>query len=153
MTDNMRDEAAVRIVGDFLNEYDCRERGDGFDFAPRLLAKLAAAAPLLVSAEAERAEAELSRLHSWAGLMELLDEHWPESFIPTAPDDPTRDSGPRIVSLLRWVEGLRAELAERDAKLREAMRVSEWRVSAKDDEVFAIAVATLTQHWDCGDGL
>ena len=91
--------------------------------AERVLQVAQAAAPLLVSAEAER-------MAGWVPLSRRENER-----------------------LRGVVEGLRAELAERDAKLREAMRVSEWRVSAKDDEVFAIAVATLTQHWDCGDGL
>ena len=47
---------------------------------------------------------ELERLHSWAGLMELLDEHWPADLFPTLEDDPGRDAGARIVSLLRWVD-------------------------------------------------
>jgi hypothetical protein len=50
--------------------------------------------------------AELRRLHSWDGLMSLLDEHWPDDIFPTLPDDDQRDPGPRIVSLLRWVERL-----------------------------------------------
>jgi hypothetical protein len=53
---------------------------------------------------AEKAEAEVERLHSWDGLMELLDEHWPEGVFPTWPDSDRRDPGPRIVSLLRWVD-------------------------------------------------
>lgn len=51
---------------------------------------------------------ELERLHTWAGLISLLDEHWPEDLIPTTEDDPTRDEGPRIVSLIRWVDRLQA---------------------------------------------
>ena len=46
---------------------------------------------------------------SWAGLMELLDEHWPADLFPTLEDDPTRDAGARIVSLLRWVDRLQAQ--------------------------------------------
>jgi hypothetical protein len=42
--------------------------------------------------------------------MELLDEHWPESMIPTLNDDETRDTGPRIVSLMRWVKTLKTEV-------------------------------------------
>ena len=45
---------------------------------------------------------------SWAGLMELLDEHWPADLFPTLQDDPERDAGARIVSLLRWVNMLLA---------------------------------------------
>lgn len=56
----------------------------------------------------DAAEAELDRLHSWAGLMELLDEHYPADLIPTAPDDPARDAGPRIVSLIRRVDAAEA---------------------------------------------
>lgn len=48
--------------------------------------------------------AEIERLHSWDGLMELLDEHWPEDIFPTLPDTDKRDPGPRIVSLLRMVD-------------------------------------------------
>jgi hypothetical protein len=44
--------------------------------------------------------------HSWAGLMALLDEHWPADLFPTREDDPGRDAGARIVSLLRWVDRL-----------------------------------------------
>jgi hypothetical protein len=50
---------------------------------------------------------ENERLHSWGGLMELLDEHWPEDIVPTLEDDVYRDTGARIVSLIRWVERLR----------------------------------------------
>lgn len=45
--------------------------------------------------------------HSWAGLMALLDEHWPEDIFPTREDDIRRDAGARIVSLIRWVDRLR----------------------------------------------
>ncbi|APU93074.1 hypothetical protein SEA_BUBBLES123_77 [Mycobacterium phage Bubbles123] len=68
--------------------------------------------------------AEVERLHTWDGLMELLDEHWPADIFPTLPDDDKRDPGPRIISLLRWVSRLRAQetrirkLAERAAEVR-----------------------------------
>lgn len=52
--------------------------------------------------------AELERLHTWDGLMSLLDEHWPEVIFPTIEDQESRDPGPRIVSLIRWVDQLRA---------------------------------------------
>ena len=55
----------------------------------------------------EAAAEELDRLHSWAGLMSLLDEHWPETIFPTMVDDPARDPGPRIVSLLRQIDRYR----------------------------------------------
>jgi len=48
--------------------------------------------------------------HSWAGLMALLDEHWPADIFPTRhEDDPKRDAGARIVSLMRWVDQLRTD--------------------------------------------
>jgi len=63
----------------------------------------------VVTAWAEQQECEH---HSWAGLMALLDEHWPEDIFPTREDDITRDAGARIVSLVRWVDRLRAALAD-----------------------------------------
>lgn len=66
--------------------------------------------------------AEVERLHSWDGLMSLLDEHWPAGIFPTLADDDQRDPGPRIVSLLRWVEILRVS---RDAALTEERRLRE----------------------------
>jgi hypothetical protein len=59
--------------------------------------------------EVGKLERELERLHSWDGLMELLDEHWPASMIPTREDTDGRDTGPRIVSLMRWLDMTRAE--------------------------------------------
>jgi hypothetical protein len=48
---------------------------------------------------------------SWAGLMALLDEHWPDDIFPTLThDDVKRDAGPRIVSLIRWVDRLRGDV-------------------------------------------
>lgn len=55
--------------------------------------------------------AEVERLHSWQGLMSLLDEHYPETIFPTTEDREDRDSGPRITSLLRNVDKLEKELA------------------------------------------
>lgn len=70
-------------------------------------------------------DAEIERLHTWDGLMSLLDEHWPETILPTLPDEAARDAGSRIVSLIRWVEmlhteqkQLRAQLAETEARAR-----------------------------------
>jgi hypothetical protein len=51
--------------------------------------------------------AEIERLHSWAGLMSLLDEHWPAWLFPTLVDDERRDAGARIVSLIRWVDQMK----------------------------------------------
>ena len=52
----------------------------------------------------QQIDAELARLNTWAGLMELLDKHWPEDIFPTLQDSPFRDSGARIVSLMRWAD-------------------------------------------------
>jgi hypothetical protein len=43
--------------------------------------------------------------------MSLLDEHYPDATYPTLPDRKGRDAGPRIISLVRTVDVLRAELA------------------------------------------
>lgn len=51
--------------------------------------------------------AEIRRLHTWDGLMSLLDEHYPVDIFPTEPDRDDRDPGPRIISLLRTVSELR----------------------------------------------
>lgn len=45
--------------------------------------------------------AEVERLHSWDGVMSLLDEHYPTDIFPVLPDREDRDSGPRILSLTR----------------------------------------------------
>lgn len=44
--------------------------------------------------------AELERLHTWAGLMSLLDEHYPADVMTGESGDP----GPRIVALVRELE-------------------------------------------------
>jgi hypothetical protein len=61
---------------------------------------------------------EIERLHSWAGLMELLDEHWPAEVFDGQSED--SDPGPRIVSLIRAID---AERASRQAWAEEAMRM------------------------------
>lgn len=43
----------------------------------------------------------------WDMLMALLDAHYPASIFPTADDNPERDPGPRIVSLLRRINEIR----------------------------------------------
>ena len=58
----------------------------------------------------EAADHGPTRPASWGDLMALLDECWPADFFPTLEDDPTRDAGARIVSLLRWVDRLQAQL-------------------------------------------
>ena len=55
----------------------------------------------------EELEAELSRLETWDGLMRLLDRYWPADVFPTRSDESQRDPGPRIVSLIRQLDGLR----------------------------------------------
>ena len=55
---------------------------------------------------------------SWAGLMELLDEHWPADLFPTLEDDPERDAGARIVSLLRWVDKGKTRIKDDDTTIK-----------------------------------
>lgn len=51
--------------------------------------------------------AEHYRIHSWAGLMQLLDDLYPAGVFSGESGDP----GPRIVALIRENDNLRAELA------------------------------------------
>lgn len=80
---------------------------------------------------------EVDRLRTWDGLMELLDEHWPDDIFPTTDDTDRRDPGPRIVSLIRWVDRLRA----REAEVRD---VCEYRMpySAVSRQILAILDTT-----------
>lgn len=58
-----------------------------------------------VMAEYDRrgAEAEVRRLHTWDGLMSLLDAHYP----PDVPLGPDSDPGPRILRLTRELDAIR----------------------------------------------
>ena len=53
-------------------------------------------------------------LKSWSGLFEILNEAYPEDVFLTLPNNESRDSGPRIISLIRLLdrEKTRAEIAE-----------------------------------------
>lgn len=63
---------------------------------------------LLASYRALQTENE--RLYTWDAIMELLQRHYPEDIFPVLPDDPKRDLGPRIISLIRL-------LAEREKRI------------------------------------
>jgi hypothetical protein len=67
--------------------------------------------------DAMREEIEELKRPSWAKLMAMLDDAWPAAIFPTLPDREGRDEGPRIVSLLRWVNLLREEVERLTAKL------------------------------------
>jgi len=70
--------------------------------------------------EVGRLAQDAERLHSWAGLMNVLDEHWPaEVFRGQSRDS---DPGPRIVALVRAVD---VERASRQAWAAEAMRLQQ----------------------------
>ena len=64
-----------------------------------------------IIAALREAWAEVERLHSWTGLLSLLDEHWPAELFPTLADNPARDTGPRLVSALRRAENAEAAIA------------------------------------------
>lgn len=64
----------------------------------------------------EQLQKQVEKLQTWDGLMGTLDKLYPEDVVPTLPDSETRDPGARIVSLLRKVEKLRAELTSRTAQ-------------------------------------
>ena len=53
-------------------------------------------------------EAEVGRLHTWDGLMSLLDEHYPAD-VPLV-SDPANGPGPRLVATIREVDQLREAL-------------------------------------------
>lgn len=60
---------------------------------------------------ARRLLAELDAAHTWDGIMALVDEHYPTDIFPHLagqPDNPERDPDPRILSLIREVDRLRA---------------------------------------------
>lgn len=57
---------------------------------------------------ARRVLAEMDAAHTWDGLMALVDEHYPtDIYLAGQPDNPERDPGPRILSLIREVDRLR----------------------------------------------
>lgn len=51
----------------------------------------------------DRLNEEIERLHTWSGLMGIIDEHYPGDVVDGSSGDP----GPRIVALLREVAALR----------------------------------------------
>lgn len=58
--------------------------------------------------ELERVRGELDRLHGWDGLLQLLDEHWPEDVFPRGdPKDESRDTETRLLAAIRWIDELR----------------------------------------------
>ena len=63
--------------------------------------------------DASRLLALVDSLHSWRGLMALMDEHWPADIFTMGDEPPTGpgDPGPRILALARWVDALQARLA------------------------------------------
>ncbi len=60
-----------------------------------------------IQADRDRLAAELAELHTWRGLMSLLDELWPADAFDGSSDDP----GARIVVLMRQVDLLLGALA------------------------------------------
>lgn len=55
------------------------------------------------------ADTVIETISSWDALMELLDAHYPESIFPTTVDNPDRDPGPRIISLIRHLDEARKQ--------------------------------------------
>ena len=73
----------------------------------RANAALIAAAPELLAELCD----EIERPRTWYELIKLLETHYPEDIFPTLADDPKRDPGPRIVSLMRELDAARTEIA------------------------------------------
>lgn len=88
-------------------------------------------------AEYDDAVAELERMHSWGGLLSLMDEHWPEDVFPDRTGKPDRDTGPRLVAALRRVDRLTKALEE----IREDLRQG-----PDDRRVRVSIVLTLQKH-------
>lgn len=65
---------------------------------------------------ADALETELTRLHSWDGLIELLNEHWPAEIFNGSSGDP----GPTIVALIRVIDGLQQDNASQRAAVETA---------------------------------
>ena len=61
----------------------------------------------LMEQAAHQADAVIEALSSWDVLMHILDYNYPKTVFPTLPDNPDRDPGPRIVSLLRTINEIR----------------------------------------------
>jgi hypothetical protein len=91
----------------------------------------------------DAARAEIDRLHSWAGLMELLDEHWPAAIFPGPADaaDARGDDGPRILALIRAVD---AERSSRQAWAEEALRLQ--MLGPAKDKILGLVEAVLKGH-------
>lgn len=86
------------------------------------------------------ANKELERLDSWEGLMWILDRRWPATIFPTLEDDPKRDAGARIVSLIRWVNQLR----EYERIFRDLVLEAAKQMQAEDAAVGKAAPAQIT---------
>lgn len=95
-------------------------------------------------------EAERDRLHSWDGLMELLDEHWPADVWPMLEDDHKADVGHRVTSAMRWIDQLKRALSGHlfdgeSLSTREAIRseliVQSIEAEAERDRARDLAVA------------
>lgn len=79
-----------------------RNSGDG-----SILAGVADRAEKVIS----KLVAEVRFLRTWDGLMFNLDRFYPEDVFPIAPDDPERDAGARIISLIRYLADAREGLS------------------------------------------
>jgi hypothetical protein len=84
-------------------------------------------------------------LKSWGGLFEILNEYYPEDIFPTLPDDEGRDSGPRIISLIR--------LLDRERKRAEWQASREVEVTAEMVERAAKACHKSIWETDSWDGM
>lgn len=78
----------------------------------------------MAQAEIERLRAKVADLEDqmehmvskdWPGLAEILHHCYPEDVFPTLEDNPARDLGPRVVSLLRLLDRERAKVARVEA--------------------------------------
>lgn len=86
---------------------------------------------------ATQLRAERDRLHSWVGIIGLLDEHYPADVFAGR-----LDPGPRIIALTREVDRLRTELAARE-------QVVTWTAEVKGRLARAGVLAVLEHEGFC----
>jgi hypothetical protein len=101
----------------------------------------------LLAQQRDQARAEVDRLHSWQGLMSLLDEHYPAHIFTGE----SGDEGPRVLALVREVDRLQHEQRLLHESLeRMTERSDGWQGDANkyggelDDLRYALALRAFT---------
>ena len=99
-----------------------------------------------VRADRDRLAAELAELHTWRGLMSLLDEHWPADVFAGSSDDP----GARIAVFMREIDLLRAAQARhREQLARELADTPDPALKMRVAELVAVREQCRASESDC----